>query len=30
MGWGWGNYPDTYLRDDDEKVFLRRSPFIKP
>ena len=28
MGWGWGNYPDTYFRDDD-KESLRRSPFIK-
>ena len=28
MGDGYGNYPDTYLRD-DEKAILRRSPFIK-
>ncbi len=30
MAYGYEVYPDTYLRDDDEKVFLRRSPFIKP
>ena len=29
MGFGWGNYPDTYFRDDDKEI-LRRSPFIKP
>ena len=29
MANGYDVYPDTYLRDDDEKVFLRRSPFIK-
>ena len=30
MANGYDVYPDTYLRDDDEKVFLRRLPFIKP
>ena len=28
MSDGYGSYPDTYFRD-DEKVILRRSPFIK-
>ena len=28
MAYGYAQYPDTYLRDDD-KVILRRSPFIK-
>ena len=29
MHLGYGDYPDTYLREDD-KAILRRSPFIKP